>query len=160
MYWQEIVNRILKVKEEDFDGFLHFQLSINSTDEKKRKELFGGADVATLADIIKHITDMPAPRKRTITLNFIVMEGIPVDVEYLMNLGLDADYFMVKLIPLNNTNQSVDNNLQTYANYKNYDRLVELGEKFKENGIPTCVDAIAKCEEAGLCCGQLAHIFV
>jgi len=47
-----------------------------------------------------------------------------------------------------------------YADYNNYEDLVEMGNKFNKRGIPTCIDAIAKCEEAVLCCGQLAHILV
>jgi len=158
--WWDIIDKVMEVKEEYFNGYLHFQLSVNSTDEKIRKKLFGGAEVASLENIIESFRGYPKPKNRTITLNFIVMEGIPIDVDYLVNLGLNKNYFMIKLIPMNTTKNSEKNKLKTYANYNNYERLVELGEKFKEHNIPTCIDAIARCEEAGLCCGQLAHIFV
>lgn len=155
----EVIDRVLEVKEKIYDGFLHFQISCNSTDEEKRKQLFGGANVLSIKEIIEYINKKEV-HNRTVTLNFIVMKGIPVDVDYLMSLGLNPEKFTVKLIPLNNTNNAQKNELETYANYQNYDDLVELGNKFKENNIPTVIDAIAKCEEAGLCCGQLAHIFV
>ena len=57
------------------------------------------------------------------------------------------------------TKAGQENKLETYANYNNYEELLKLGDKFRQIGVPTVVDAIAKCEEAGLCCGQLAQIF-
>jgi hypothetical protein len=72
---------------------------------------------------------------------------------------LRPEEFAVKLIPLNSTSRGGKAGLEPYANYENYEELVTLGEEFKALGIPTVIDAIAKCEEAGLCCGQLAHIF-
>ena len=160
----EVMDEVIKIKENSekkygFGGFLHFQISVNSTDEDKRKELFGGADVLTIKEIIEYINKKKITQ-RTVTLNFIVMKGVPVDVDYLMGLGLNGDKFCVKLIPLNNTNRANENRLETFANYSNYEELEALGKKFNDNGVPTVIDAIAKCEEAGLCCGQLAHIFV
>lgn len=110
--------------------------------------------------IVNHVNNIEDRiTNRTITLNFIVMKGIPVDVEYLMRLGLNPEKFTVKLIPLNKTKHAEENNLETYANYENYEDLVKLEEKFKKEGIPVVIDAIAKCEEAGLCCGQLAQLY-
>jgi adenine C2-methylase RlmN of 23S rRNA A2503 and tRNA A37 len=156
--WQDVVDKVIDIKENLYNGFLHFQISSNSTDENKRKELFGNSNVATIEDVIKYINEKKISN-RTITLNFIVMKGIEVDVDKLMRLGLNKDKFCVKLIPLNNTENSVKNNLETYANYSNMDDLISLAKKFEENNIPVVYDAIAKCEEAGLCCGQLAQIY-
>jgi len=155
----DIIDKVIDMKEKTYNGFLHFQISCNSTDESIRRRLFGHADVLTIAEIIYKINKLKIS-KRTVTLNFIVMKDIPVDVEYLMKLGLNPEKFTVKLIPLNKTINSVDHNLETYANYQNYEDLVKLGEKFKKYNIPTVIDAIAKCEEAGLCCGQLAQEIV
>jgi 23S rRNA (adenine2503-C2)-methyltransferase len=155
----QVLDSVLNLKEEFFDGNLHLQISCNSTDEKVRKDLFGGAEVVPIKDIVKYINDRPL-HNRTATLNFIVMKGVPVDVNELMGYGLNPEKFTVKLIPLNTTIRSKDNKLETYANYDNYEKLQELGEEFKKHGIPIVVDSIAKCEEAGLCCGQLAQVFV
>jgi 23S rRNA (adenine2503-C2)-methyltransferase len=154
---RDVLREVVCLKERDFNGFLHFQISCNSTDEKIRKELFGGADVLSIEEIISEINKEKITN-RTITLNFIVMKGVPVDVNKLVKLGLNSDKFCVKLIPLNITDRAENNKLETYANYSNYDDLLELGCKFNDAGVPTVIDAIAKCEEAGLCCGQLAHI--
>jgi 23S rRNA (adenine2503-C2)-methyltransferase len=154
----DCIERVIEVKEIHYNGFLHFQISCNSTDEEKRKELFGGANVFEVEEIIKRVQKEKITN-RTVTLNFIVMDGVEVSVEKLMKMNLNPDLFTVKLIPLNNTINSVDNNLKTYANYSNYQKLLELKDDFNKAGVPVVVDAIAKCEEAGLCCGQLAQIF-
>lgn len=156
--YKKVLREVVKVKEEDYDGFLHLQLSCNSTDEEiRRKKLFRTKNITPIKDIIKFINDELEITNRTVTLNFIVMKDIPVDVDVLMSYGLNPEKFVVKLIPLNRTDNSVKNNLETYANYKNYEDLVELAEKFKKHSIPVIYDAIARCEEAGLCCGQLVN---
>lgn len=155
----EVIDKVLEVKEKNYNGFLHFQISCNSTDEAKRKELFGGAEVLSLKEIIEYINNKDITN-RTVTLNFIVIDGVEIDVQKLADFGLNGDKFTVKLIPLNNTVNSSANNLETYANYANMERLEELTQKFRDLGVPVVMDAIAKCEEAGLCCGQLAHIFI
>jgi 23S rRNA (adenine2503-C2)-methyltransferase len=154
-----VLEEVIDFKESVYDGVLHFQISCNSTNEEKRQELFGGADVLSLDEIIP-IVNKQKITNRTITLNFIVMKGVEVSVEKLRKMGLNGDKFTVKLIPLNNTKNAENNELETFANYSNYEDLIKLGEEFNKNGVPVVIDAIAKCEEAGLCCGQLAQIYL
>lgn len=154
----DVLDQVLEVKEKDYNGFLHLQISSNSTDEETRSRLFGNSKVLDLESIIKYI-NKKSITKRTITLNFIVMKDIEVNVDKLRKMGMSGDKFAVKLIPLNHTNNADNNSLETYANYSNYEKLVQLKDDFNKAGIPTVVDAIAKCEEAGLCCGQLAQIY-
>jgi len=156
---EEVLSRVIGIKEECFNGQLHLQISCNSTDEKERQRLFGGSPVMPLEDIIKYVNKEHITR-RTVTLNFIVMKNIEVSVEKLQKMGLNGEKFTVKLIPLNQTINSKNNKLKTFANYNNYEDLLVLQEKFKKAQIPVVVDAIAKCEEAGLCCGQLAQIYM
>lgn len=155
----DTIDNVIDMKEDFFGGFLHFQISVNSTDETMRKSLFGGADVLSIEEVINHINAKNISN-RTITLNFIVIKGVEVDVNKLAKMGLNGNKFKVKLIPLNNTIKSQTKHLETLANYTNYEELELLGKQFNSIGVPTVIDAIAKCEEAGLCCGQLAHIFM
>lgn len=155
----DVINKVIEVKENHYNGFLHFQISCNSTDEMKRKQLFGGADVLSIETIINEINKYKITN-RTITLNFIMINDVEVDVQKLKKMGLRNDKFAIKLIPLNNTKQSEENDLTTVANYSNYDKLLQIKKEFENEGIPVVVDAIAKCEEAGLCCGQLAQIYM
>jgi 23S rRNA (adenine2503-C2)-methyltransferase len=154
-----VLSQVIDFKESTYDGRLHLQISCNSTDENKRKELFGGADVITLPEIVSEVNKQKIT-SRTVTLNFIVMQGVEVSVGKLKKMGLRGDKFTVKLIPLNSTNNAKGNELKTVANYSNYDKLIEIGNQFREAGVPVVIDAIAKCEEAGLCCGQLAQIYL
>ena len=78
--------------------FYIFKISCNSTDENIRKKLFGGADVLTIKEIIEYINKKDI-HNRTITLNFIVMKGVPVDVDYLMSLGLNPKNLWLNLYP-------------------------------------------------------------
>ena len=155
---EDVIQRVMYVKEAYHDGFLHFQISCNSTDEEQRKQLFGGAEVLPLPTVIKQINLLKCTN-RTVTLNFIVMDGVEVDPEKLLKMGISPERFTIKLIPLNQTDNSLKNNLKTYANYATYDKLAELSEKFEKLGLPVVYDSIARCEEAGLCCGQLARVF-
>lgn len=154
----EVLDNVVETKEKYYNGFLHLQISCNSTSEETRTKLFGGAKVLDLESIINYIKKQNITN-RTTTLNFIVMENVEVDVNKLKSMGLTGDKFTVKLIPLNKTNNGEENQLKTYANYSNYEKLLQLKDEFTNAGIPTVVDAIAKCEEAGLCCGQLVQIY-
>jgi len=155
---EKVLDAVIDFKERCYDGFLHLQISCNSTDEDKRQELFGGSPVMTIEDIIAYVRKQEIT-ERTVTMNFIVMEGVEVDVKKLKKMGMTGDMFTVKLIPLNRTIKGDSHNLKALANYNNYEELEKLGREFEAEGIPTVIDAIAKCEEAGLCCGQLAQIF-
>jgi 23S rRNA (adenine2503-C2)-methyltransferase len=157
--WGTVLSRIVEVKEQVFDGFLHLQISCNSTDEDQRSYLFRSAEVASLEEMIRFLNEFTITN-RTITLNFIVMKGIEVSVQKLLSLGLNKEKFTVKLIPLNETQNAKQNELETVANYSSYQKLQELAWEFEDAGIPVVYDAIAKCEEAGLCCGQLAQIYL
>jgi adenine C2-methylase RlmN of 23S rRNA A2503 and tRNA A37 len=154
-----VLAEVIEFKESVYNGRLHLQISCNSTDEETRWTLFNGADVVTLNEILA-IVNKHKITNRTVTLNFIVMKDIEVSVDKLKKLGLNGDKFTVKLIPLNATKNAEENSLMPFANYSNYEDLIKLGEEFKSVGVPVVVDAIAKCEEAGLCCGQLAQIYL
>lgn len=153
------LEEVIDVKENNYNGFLHLQISCNSTDETTRMKLLGGAKILTLDEVIEQINKLKITN-RTVTLNFIVMKDVEIDVQKLKKMGMKADKFSVKLIPLNHTETGESNKLETLANYSNYQKLVQLRDDFLKEGIPTVMDAIARCEEAGLCCGQTAQIFL
>lgn len=154
-----VLSEVIETKEKNYGGFLHVQISCNSTDERTRQKLFGGEPVMTIEDIVKQVKKTKITN-RTVTLNFIVMKDVEVSVDKLKKMGITGDKFAVKLIPLNNTTHGQKHNLETFANYSNYDDLLKLKHEFDQAGIPTVVDAIAKCEEAGLCCGQIVSMFL
>jgi len=148
---------VIDAKEnEKWNGRMHVQISCNSTDEAKRRELFGGAGVVPINMIIESIAERRITN-RTITLNFIAMRGVEVSVDKLLKFGLSPEKFAVKLIPLNKTNNAAEHGLESEFNYKNIERMHELGEEFRVAGIPVVTDVVARCEEASLCCGMLVR---
>lgn len=152
----DALKQTLDVKENVHDGRLHLQISVNSTDEQKRQELFNGANVTEVRDIIELFNFRPI-HNRTVTLNFIAMQGVEISVDKLMQWHLNPDKFFVKVIPLNATLNAQKNVLETQFNYFSWEKMKELEKKFRKEGIPAVTDAIAKCEEATLCCGQLVR---
>jgi 23S rRNA (adenine2503-C2)-methyltransferase len=153
----DVLGEVIEAKELYFDGFMHFQVSCNSTDEDTRRKLFGGASVVPIEDVIKFV-NFHKITMRTVTLNFILMDGVEVDAEKLSKMGMTGEKFMVKLIALNRTSRSDEFGIKASANYSNYDEFEKYEAAFKKVGVPVCYDAVARCEEAGLCCGQLAFI--
>ena len=153
----EVLSEVLRVKKETFNGFLHLQLSINSTSEEERRWLFHGAKVVSLDNLVDFFNRQDI-NDRTITLNFICGDGWELDPEKLK--GLDPTKFAIKLIPLNKTTRGDGDGLKPFANYRNFDLLKQRGDEIRSLGLNVVVDTIAKCEEAGLCCGQLAHIYM
>ena len=153
---EQVLNEMISIKENVYNGYLHLQLSVNSTDEEKRKYLFGGANVMPLSDIVKFVNKTEI-KNRKVTLNFIIMKDVTVDISVLKKMDINSDKIIVKLIPLNQTDIAQTTNLETYANYSNYEKLLQLRNDFKQAGIETVVDTIARCEDAGLCCGQIIH---
>jgi len=105
---EEVLNRVIEVKEKNYNGRLHLQISCNSTDETERQRLFGNTEVMTIEDIIKQVNKTNITN-RTVTLNFIVMQNVEVSVKKLQKMGLNGDKFTVKLIPLNKTMNGQDN---------------------------------------------------
>jgi adenine C2-methylase RlmN of 23S rRNA A2503 and tRNA A37 len=149
---------VIKEKEENHDGYMHIQISVNSTDEEKRQFLFNGADVTPVEDIIKLVNNIEI-HNRTITFNFICMKDMEVSVDKLMKWNLNPEKFAVKIIPLNTTLNATKNVLETEFDYRNLDKMYNLAESFKEKGIPVVADSICKAESAGLCCGSLVRQF-
>jgi 23S rRNA (adenine2503-C2)-methyltransferase len=150
----EGLEHVLALKENELDGFVHVQISVNSTDEASRKGLFGGADVVPLSEVINLVKRMPI-RNRTVTLNFISMKGVELDAKKLETMGITPDKFSVKVIPLNRTFNSERNILESEYDYTNYEELKAFEARLRGMGIPIVTDATGKCEQAGLCCGQL-----
>lgn len=153
----DVLGTVIEEKECNWDGFMHIQVSCNSTDEDTRQKLFGGASVIPIEDVIKFVNSQKITN-RTVTMNFILMEGVEVDAEKLSKMGMTGDKFMVKLIALNRTNRSDEFGIKASANYSNYEEFEKYEAAFRKVGVPVCYDAVARCEEAGLCCGQLAFI--
>jgi 23S rRNA (adenine2503-C2)-methyltransferase len=148
----EVLSEEVMSVKEYLDGFLHIQISTNSTNEEQRKELFGGADVVTIEEMKKEFNDIPN-NNRLITLNFICGSEWELDPNKLE--GLNPSVFCVKLTPLNVNPATEKNNLEDAIKW-NWDNMFKIKERLSAFGLKTIIDVAAMCE-LDLCCGNLVQ---
>jgi 23S rRNA (adenine2503-C2)-methyltransferase len=144
--WMRIKNRLLH-------GEAGLQISVNSTDEGERMEMFGGS-AHTLADIAD-IMEGTIPNGRKITLNFAVAEW-EIDPDVLLQY-FDPDDYIVKLTPMHRTVVAESNGIATpgdcttmrpYRDYEErlkaagYDVLVFIASWEEDGGLITCGNAV------------------
>lgn len=150
-----IKEEVMEVKNY-LDGFMHIQISTNSTNEDERKHLFGGQDVVTIEEMKQEFNDLPN-NNRLITLNFICGAGWELDANKLE--GLNPEVFCVKLTPLN-VNSAVEKNSLEDAIKWNWDNMFKIKNRLDNFGLKTIIDVAAMCE-LDLCCGNLVfHRFI
>jgi 23S rRNA (adenine2503-C2)-methyltransferase len=146
--WMRIKNRIYK-------GNAGLQLSINSTNETERVEMFSG-NALRLAEIAK-IMERITPIGRKITLNFAVAD-YEIDPQILLDF-FSPDHYLIKLTPMHKTNAAIGNKIKTnikddYTSYHPYDNhekylknagydvIVFLASEYEDLGRITCGNAI------------------
>lgn len=144
--WMRIKNRL-------YHGEAGLQLSINSTDESERAEMFGGnaLDLYTLHRIFDGV--IPAGRK--IALNF-ALAGYTIDPDLLARY-FPPSYFMCKITPMHMTAACEANGIRTDGGYERftpyapteaalravgYDVIVFVPSLEEDRGRITCGNAI------------------
>lgn len=142
---------VMSVKDY-LDGFLHIQISTNSTNENQRRDLFGGADVVTIDEMKREFNNIKN-NNRLITLNFICGDKWEINPEILY--GLNPSVFCIKLTPLNINPATVKNKLEDAIKW-NWDNMYKIKDKLSTYGLTTIIDVAAMCE-LDLCCGNLVQ---
>lgn len=140
-------------KNNHMGGEAGLQLSINSTSEAERHELFGGCAMS-LEDIHSIMVDL-RPEGRKITLNFAVA-GYEIDPQVLLRWFSPGDY-IIKLTPMHKTATCVEAGIETPGDYTEfhpyeqyerdlvavgYDVLVFIASEYEDLGRITCGNAI------------------
>ena len=120
------------IKNGEYFGEAGLQLSINSTDDKQREELFRGHS-CSLETISKIAELLPMPVGRKYTLNFPVTAQTVLDPLVLSQL-FDKDKFIVKITPIHETNEAKEFNLQTQMGYYKYDVYRQFEQPLIEAG--------------------------
>lgn len=142
--WMRIKNRL-------YQGNAGLQLSINSTNEKERRVIFGG-NAHTLEGISK-ILEGIIPAGRKITLNFAVAEW-EIEPSILLKFFDPQDY-VVKLTPMHKTAAATENGIQTPGDYTQYHPYKHHEEALKRAGYDVLVFIASKEEDEGLItCGN------
>jgi len=142
--WMRLKNRVYR-------GNAGLQLSINSTDENERAEMFNGSSMTLgeIGDIMRGI--IPVGRK--ITLNFAVAQ-YTVDPEVLLRY-FPPEWYIVKLTPMHKTATACENGVETEGDYTAPEPYLDLEDRLKKAGYDVLVFIASHDEDAGrITCGN------
>ena len=102
------------------DGF-GLQFSINTLDEETRNKMFDNKSLS-LEEIGKAISMLPKPKRRKYTLNFAVTSDCNLD-PVLMDKYFDKEKCIVKITPIHETHEAVDNGYEIVKDFDVYERF-------------------------------------
>lgn len=141
------------IKNINYNGQAGLQLSINSTCDEQRDDMFNGmsCNIKTISEVCK---TLPDPIGRKYCLNFALADGYIVDHFKLLSL-FDPNKFMVKITPIHNNNECKENGIITHKGYESYTPYKEVEEKLKSVGFDVLVFIPSTDEENSLVtCGN------
>jgi len=142
--WMRIKNRLLR-------GEAGLQISINSTDEAERQEMFSG-NALSLTDISRLMEGI-VPAGRKITLNFAVADWT-IDADVLRECFHPQDY-IVKLTPMHKTARAEENGIETFGDYTTLHPYKDIEESLKAVGYDVLVFIASEAEDLGrITCGN------
>ncbi len=142
--WMQIKNRLLY-------GEAGLQLSINSTDEEERQEMFNGS--ACTLEEISRIMKGCFPNGRKITLNF-ALAGYAIDPDVLCDF-FSPESYVVKLTPMHKTSACEETGVKTAGDYTTYEPYERTEEKLKAAGFDVLVFIASREEDEGrITCGN------
>lgn len=112
-----------------WNGGLGLQFSINTLDEDDRNKMFNNQSLS-LHEISDIIAELPMPVGRKYTLNFAVTSDSNLNVD-LMNKYFDKEKCIVKITPIHETVEAVNNSYEIIKDFDVYEKfekpLVEDG---------------------------------
>lgn len=142
---KQILLDFCRIKNVDYAGEAGLQLSINSTDETQRNELFRKCSLS-LADISEIAKELPMPVGRKYTLNFPVTDKTILDPKVLSEL-FDKNKFIVKITPIHETNEANENGINTPEGYYKYDVYKQFEQPLLAEGWDVIVFIPSKEED-------------
>lgn len=144
----------IDIKNDLFKGDAGLQLSINSTCEKQREDMFGGSAL-TLKEISQIGQGLIMPKGRKYALNFALADGYEVDAEKLKSL-FDTEKFMVKITPMHRTISCEQNNINTTGGYQYFAPYKDAEIALKKAGFDVLVFVPSYDEDDGrITCGNV-----
>ncbi len=143
----------IDIKNDLYRGNAGLQLSINSTNEKQRQEMFSN-NALTLEEISNIGKDLSMPKGRKYALNFALGDDYEVNAEKLRDL-FNPMKFMVKITPLHRTNACIENNIKTSDGYESYVPYQQVEANLKKVGFDVLVFVPSYDEDNGkITCGN------
>lgn len=152
-YMTAVLEEFCHIKNEVYNGEAGLQLSINSTDEKQRNNLFNGMSFS-LAKIARIAACLPNPVGRKYTLNFPIASDTILDPKELSYL-FDKNNFIVKITPIHETKEAKANGITTPGGYDTYDVYKKFEQPLLAEGWDVIVFVPSKEEDADrITCGN------
>jgi len=142
---------LLEIKEELYPERFQFQFSIHSTDLKVRQRLIP-VKTWSFNDMACYGVELYKTGGRKITLNFALIEGVPIDRDVLLSY-FNPDNFIIKITPLNPTFSVIRNNFK--SSLHDAGNIPDTVSLLKDAGYEVIV-SIGELEEnaIGSNCGQ------
>lgn len=142
-----------EIKNYRYRGSAGLQLSINSTSDAKRRELFNGSSLP-LNEISQIGKWLPDPVGRKYALNIALADGVEVDAEKLAGLFVPRK-FMVKITPIHVTAATEENKIETTGGYAEFTPYQKLEKELKDVGFDVLVFVPSLEEDQGrITCGN------
>lgn len=142
--WMDLKNTFL-------GGNAGLQLSINSTNENERSEMFSGnaCSLEEIAVVMKGIR----PKGRKITLNFAIAD-YEIDPDRLLKY-FDPELYIIKLTPMHKTREALRNSIKTKGDYTTFYPYKEYEESLKKVGFDVLVFIASEFEDLSrITCGN------
>lgn len=150
---ENVLEAFCSIKNEVYGGEAGLQLSINSTNNRQRDELFNGMSLS-LSEIADIATFLPMPKGRKYTLNFPVTKDTILDARELLYL-FDPQKFIVKITPIHETKEAKVNGILTEGGYDSYDVYRQFEEPLLAMGWDVIVFVPSKEEDMDrITCGN------
>lgn len=150
----DILNEWCCVKNDEYRGCAGLQMSINSTNDEQRDEMFHGMALS-LREVASVGALLPNPIGRKYCLNFALADTYEVDADKLSTL-FDPNKFMVKITPIHNNVACRTNGIETSHGYKDATWYQVAERDLKRSGFDVLVFVPSMDEEDGLVtCGNL-----
>ena len=147
----EFIHDWMDCKNELMGGEAGLQLSINSTNEIERSNMFSGSSM-TLKEISNIMKDI-VPKGRKITLNF-ALAGYEINPDILLNY-FNPSHYIIKLTPMHKTLEALKNGIETIGDYTSYHPYREDEERLKAAGYDVLVFIASVEEDLGrITCGN------
>ncbi len=139
---------LLEIKDELYpDGKFQMQFSIHTTDDEKRDELMP-INKMSLEQISEFGQRFCKEGDRKVTLNFAMAQGYPVSPHKIADM-FPTDKFLIKLTPINPTNNSKANLLESLIDEEGHEHqhnLKRLIDEFEALGFEVLL-SIGEVEE-------------
>ncbi len=144
-------DRLLKIKTKIYTNRFQLQFSIHTTDRKLRDWLIP-VEKWSLEKISRYGEKFYRKGERKITLNFALVEGMPVNPDVLLQ-HFRPDKFLIKITPVNPTYKANKNKISSHI--LTYKDKYEIIERLKKVGYEVIL-SIGELEEnfIGSNCGQ------